>query len=383
MGDVMGVEGGVVGGVVGGVGAPSLPNLPPVTRPDVPTTSISDLVTSGAGVETAARPVSVGDLFDYRVTTPVSVARGHSALLPILQERLEGEQVSLWRPSCRDHRPLAALRLRNTSTLTLEAGPITVLDGDVYAGEASLERIRPDEEQTVAYAVDLATLVETRTKRERGPAFFLRIEDGTLEAHYYQLRTTVYALTNQSERPRTLYIEHLRESPWQRAPTGPQPVESRDEVWRFRVELPPKKQIELPVVERKGLQDRYSLEAFSQANLAALEAQGFLDENSRPPLQRILAVRSRLEELVERAKVAEIETTALAADQRRLSANVQSASRTSQGRDLVRRWLALAAADESRLAALAAETEASKLERAQLEAELRTTVKRLRLERQL
>jgi hypothetical protein len=175
--DAMGSPGtmdtGVQGSVVGGIVSPLSSSATPVPS-DVPTTTISELVTSGAGVRTAALAVSVGDLFDYRVTTPVSVARDHSALLPILQERLEGEPVSLWLPNCRDRRPLAALRLRNTSTLTLEAGPVTVLDGDVYAGEASLERIRPGEEQMVSYAVDLATLVETRTERKRGPAFASR-----------------------------------------------------------------------------------------------------------------------------------------------------------------------------------------------------------------
>lgn len=377
-----GIPGGSVGGVPGGT-LPTLAPLRPGEPSDVPTTTISDLVTSGAGVRTAARAVSVGDLFDYRMKAPVSVARDHSALLPILQERLEGEQVSLWLPSCEDRRPLAALRLRNTSTLTLDAGPITVLDGDVYAGEASLERIRPGEEQMVSYAVDLATLVETHTERKRGPAFFLRVGDGSLEAHYYDLRTTVYTLTNQSEQPRILYLEQRRESPWQIAPGGPQPVEARDAVWRFRVELPPKKQVELPVTERMGLQDRYSLDAFSHGNLATLEERGFLDDASRAPLERILALRSRLAELAARATAAESETSALTADQRRLGANIQSASGTREGRALVRRWLALAAADESRLSALAAEAEASKLERAQLEAELEKTVGELAFERRL
>ena len=79
-----------------------------------------------------------------------------------------GERVSYWAESeRRGERPLAALRLRNTSSLTLEAGPTRVLDGDVHAGEAQLDRLRPGEERFVRYATDLASLVETRTEEGR------------------------------------------------------------------------------------------------------------------------------------------------------------------------------------------------------------------------
>ena len=108
-----GVEGGVPGGTVGGM----VGGLPHVASADAPaeaaTTTLSDLVAAGSGVEARARPVSVGDLFDYRVEDPVSVPRGRSALIPILQQRLWGERVSYWAESEADgERPLAALRLQ-------------------------------------------------------------------------------------------------------------------------------------------------------------------------------------------------------------------------------------------------------------------------------
>ena len=45
--------------------------------------------------------------------------------------------------------------------------PTRVLDGDVHAGEAQLDRLRPGEERFVRYATDLASLVETRTEEGR------------------------------------------------------------------------------------------------------------------------------------------------------------------------------------------------------------------------
>ena len=76
-------------------------------------------------------------------------AGDRSALIPILQTRIEGERVSIYRASADDNedkpasRPMGGMLLKNTSKLTLEDGSLTVIDGDAYAGEALLQRLKP------------------------------------------------------------------------------------------------------------------------------------------------------------------------------------------------------------------------------------------------
>ena len=49
-----------------------------------------------SGVETAATGSEVGDLFEYRIDQPDGPLRDfRSALIPILQTRMEGERVSI------------------------------------------------------------------------------------------------------------------------------------------------------------------------------------------------------------------------------------------------------------------------------------------------
>jgi len=114
-----------------------------------PTTSVSSAITSGeSGVETAATGSEVGELFEYRVEQPVTVRRDRSALIPILQTKMEGERVSVYNEAARKDRPMHGIRLKNTSELTLEGGSLTVIDGDAYAGEALIERLKSDRQET-------------------------------------------------------------------------------------------------------------------------------------------------------------------------------------------------------------------------------------------
>jgi hypothetical protein len=375
-----GVEGGVPGGVVGGV-VGGLPDEPPSREPR---TTLSDLVAAGSGVAARARPVNAGDLFDYRVEGPVSLASGRSALIPILRQRLAGERVSFWSErERRGERPLAALRLRNTSTLTLEAGPVTVLDGDIYAGEAQLDRLRPGEERLVAYATDLATLVETRIEEGRQPAFLVRVKEGVFEAHFHRARTTIYALTNQSDKPRVLYLEQPRSPHWDLDVAGPRPVLEERDAWRFRVELAPKSSVELPVTQRLALMEAWVLSSLTAANLRAFEKQGLLDATSRAGLERILAIRARIQALEERSAAAEREAAEIAADQGRLRENVKAVGDRRDARELVTRWLARAGAQETRIAALREERRQSETEREALREEVDGVVRGLEGERRL
>ncbi|MGH9855647.1 MAG: hypothetical protein ACREBD_37915, partial [Blastocatellia bacterium] len=62
-----------------------------------PSTNISNAITSGeSGVDAAATGSEVGELFEYRVEQPVTVRRDRSALIPILQTKMEGERVSVY-----------------------------------------------------------------------------------------------------------------------------------------------------------------------------------------------------------------------------------------------------------------------------------------------
>ena len=114
-------------------------------------------------VASAATASKLGDLFQYAIDHPVSLARQKSALLPIVGKDIEGSRVSIYNPAVQAKHPLLGLKFKNTSGSHLSQGPITVYEGSTYAGDARLLDTPPKDERLIAYAVDLATEVIVQT----------------------------------------------------------------------------------------------------------------------------------------------------------------------------------------------------------------------------
>ena len=187
---------------IDGINTRGLYTLAPGGTRNTPPTLSNYIARRESGVEAAATGSEIGDLFEYHIDQPVTVLRDRSALIPILQTQMEGERVSIFNQEAQRNRPMSGLLLKNTSTLTLEDGSLTVVDGDAYAGEALMERLKPQETRLVSFALDLGTLVNVHDDEERSPSFLLRTVNGVIQAHYYNMRKKVYTLVNQTERPR-------------------------------------------------------------------------------------------------------------------------------------------------------------------------------------
>src|SRR5215470_11782414 len=91
----------------------------------------------------AANGQGLGDLFEYKLKDRVTLKKNQSALVPIVQTEIEAEKVSLWNGTSGSGRPLRAIWMKNTSTLTLDGGSFNVLESEVFAGEGLTDAIKP------------------------------------------------------------------------------------------------------------------------------------------------------------------------------------------------------------------------------------------------
>ena len=94
----------------------------------------------------------LGDYFEYNIKQPITIGKNQSALVPILQARIEAEKVSLWNEDSKEIR--RALWITNSSGLTLDSGTFNILDGDTFAGEGLIETVHPVERRLISYAGD-------------------------------------------------------------------------------------------------------------------------------------------------------------------------------------------------------------------------------------
>ena len=351
---------------------------------NAPTTTVSDAITSGAsGVETAAQGEEVGDLFEYKIAQPITVRRDRSALIPIVQVKMDGERTSIYNEAVRRDRPFGGMLLKNTTALTLESGAVTVLDGDAYAGEALMERLKPAEQRLISFALDLGTLVVVRQKQDRAPTFLVRALNGVFQAHYYQTDQKIYKLTNQTDKPRVVYIEHPVREGWELSKDTPKPASTTQRYHRFRVELAGRASVDVPVTERRVLVDTYQLASFTRQNLEFFIASRYIDELTRAALEKIIDLKSRIAAIDERMEKLDEEVEGITKDQARFRENIEALSKTPEAKTLIARYIAKADTQESRIEAIEKEKKAAQSEVARLQQELETAVRGLVLDRNL
>lgn len=350
----------------------------------IDSTRLSDAITRpDSGVETAATGSEVGDLFEYRIDQPVTVPRDRSALIPILQTRMEGERVSIYNEGNRRDRAMGGMLLKNTSSLTLEGGALTVIDGDAYAGEALMERLKPGEERLISFALDLGTLVNASIKEDRAPAFMVRAINGVFQAHYYQTSKKIYTLTNQTDKPRVVFIEHPLRQNWTLTDDTPKPDAKTARYYRFRVPLGPHQKVELPVTERQALMDSYALMNFSRPDLELFIARNYIDATTRAALEKILDVKSRMTMTDSRIEAIDKEVVEIGEDQGRLRDNIKALTATAEARQLISRYVAKADTQETRLEQLNKDKKTLNDERAGLQGELEAMIRALAIDRKL
>jgi hypothetical protein len=350
-----------------------------------PEETLAQAITGGdSGVEAAAAGEEVGDLFEYQIAQPVTVRRDRSALIPILQTRMEGSRVSVFNEATRRNRPMSGMLLKNTSPLTLEDGALTVIDGNAYAGESLMERLKPGEQRLISFALDLSTLVTVREEEDRAPAYMVRITDGTLYAHYYGREKKLYTLTNQTDRPRTVYVEHPVREDWELDDRETQKPEGKSaRFYRFRVELAPRKTEQLTVVEREDLQETYALTSISPDTIQLFVTRRYIDDATRAALQNIIDLRGRVAASEARVAAIEKEIREIGDDQKRLRDNIEALTKTAEARQLIARYVAKADQQETRLEQLTREKQAALEERQSLQSQLAAAIRSLDVNRNL
>ena len=278
---------------------------------------------------------------------------------------------------------MSGLRLKNTSPLTLEGGSITVLDGDAYAGESLMERLKPAETRFISFALDLGTLVTAKQKAQREPVFLVRAVNGVFQAHYHQAEKKVYTITNQTDRARLVYIEHPVRDGWVLTDDTQKPASTTANVYRFRVELGPRATAEIPVVERRALMDSYQLSSLTPRDVELFVAGRFIDDAIRAALENIVDLKVRVVSAESRLASLETEVEEIEKDQTRLRENIKALKDTLEAKHLITRYVAKANEQESRMEQLSAERKSATESRGKLQSELESAIRGLSLDERL
>lgn len=302
--------------------------------------------------EPAAEGNALGDLFEYKLKERVTIRKNQSALVPILQTEVAAEKVSLWSESLGVPRPLRALWLTNTSTLTLDGGSFNVLDSNTFGGEGLTEAVKPGERRLLSYATDLGLLVDTKAESARERVTRVLITQGTMATISEEREKKTYIVRNEDTTPRTLIIEHPTRPEWKLAADGPQPEEKVSGLYRFRLTLEPKKTERLVINESKPQFTQYELKAVTDEQIDLLLRQKSISSEVEKSLRRILSQKNVVAEYDSQIKTQQQQIDQIFGDQARLRESMKSLKGSTEEKTLLQRYIRQLDDEETQLEGL-------------------------------
>jgi len=152
------------------------------------------------------------DYFEYKLSQPITIRKNQSALVPILQTKIDAQRVSLWSPS----HPVAlrALWIKNTSDLTLDRGSFSIVENGNFGGEGLLDPIHPAERRLLSYAADQAVRVSTDNAKGTSHIDHISINKSILTQTSLDVSEIEYVVHNAAPEARTVVIEHAARPGW-------------------------------------------------------------------------------------------------------------------------------------------------------------------------
>lgn len=319
------------------------------------------------------RTQEVGDLLHYTIDNPVTVRRQQSALVPILHRDFRGKRIAIYNPDVREQNPMSALLFKNSTGLTLEGGPMTVLEDGAYIGEAMLDTIKPDEERVIPFSVELGCRVQVDHRSDLTDVHRTRISNGTLRLRRYRLNRRIYAIANKTDRAIDLFLDHRYARGYELVDT-PSPVERTDSFLRFRFDVPAKQTMEFVVSEKGEETESISISTTDVETFGVWLRNGYVDAATHAALAEIAALLTEIGAFGRQLEAHEAAIKQIFENQGRLRENLKALGTGADEKRLRERYVSELAGEEDRIGALRKAIEELGAARKAKEAEVRTKI---------
>ena len=208
-------------------------------------------------------------------------------MLPIVNESVAGDKVSIYNEGTHPKHPLNGLRLKNSTELHLMQGPITVFDGGAYAGDAQIQDLQPGSERLISYAVDLDTEVAPAQKDEPQKLVSVRLAKGTLFISNKLFRNKTFTIKNSGSKAKKVLVEYPVEPQWKLlAPK--EPAEKTRSQYRFAITAEPGKPAMLEVKEEQTVSQQLAVKSLSDDMILFYVRADVVSDEMKKALQEII-----------------------------------------------------------------------------------------------
>jgi Domain of unknown function (DUF4139) len=332
----------------GGMNAPAAPP-PAMAMMKSMDAAAENRFVSQSTIAGAAIGRELGDLFEYRIAQPVTIRQGESAMLPFLQQPIEGRKLLIYSDHTSQH-PTNAAELTNNTDKTLDGGPITVYDGGSYGGEALMETLKAGDKRLISYAVDLGTRITEAFGSKAAITREFHARRGILTTKMAAEETRTYTVRNVDKKAKTLIIEH----PLRQGYTllSQKPSEKTATSYRFELQLAPGATQEFPVNEERVFEQTYAVSSLTPDILADFVANKALSDAGRRQLQLIADKKRQVAENDRALVAAEKQINDISTDEDRVRRNISSLNNVAGQQQQVQNYARQLDASEQQMAAL-------------------------------
>jgi len=291
----------------------------------------------------------LGDLFEYRIAQPVTIRKNESAMLPFLQQTIEGRKLLIYSDHSSQH-PTNAAELTNSSGKTLDGGPITVYDAGAYAGEALMETLKASDKRLISYAVDLGTRITEAFGSKGELVREIHASRGIVTTKIAAEETRTYTVRNVDQKAKTLILEHPLRPGY--TLLSQKPKEKTATNYRFELQLGAGATQEFAVNEERVYEQSVAVVNLTPDILVSYLQNRSLTDAGRRQLQRIVDQKRLVAENDRALQDVDAQMRGLTADEERVRRNIQSLNNIAGQQQQVQTYARQLDTQEQQLTAL-------------------------------
>jgi hypothetical protein len=297
-----------------------------------------------------AQAQELGDYFEYNIKQAITIGKNQSALVPILQSRIEAEKVTLWTANA-GQPALRALWVKNASGLTLDSGTFNIIDSGTFAGEGLIETVHPDERRLLSYAADTAIRVTSQFESRDLPVSRIQILKGVMFLSKEHHDKVNYTIRNSDTASRQVVIEHPVRGGWKLA-VNLKPDETSASHYRFKVTVDPSKTKELVVEESHQDVSRSMLTDITEHQVQVLATENVMTPELQASFRKVLDQKNQMNKLQVETEARQKELSAISTDQARIRENMKALRGSVEEKALLARYTHQLNSQEDRLSLL-------------------------------
>jgi len=299
---------------------------------------------------TAADAGETATQVSFHLPEPVTVAAGHSLLVPIVNREIPASRVDLYLPDTEPEHPLAAVDLKNDGDTGLPPGVLTLYerggDGAIsYVGDARLGALPTGEARLVSFAVDQKVTVD-RDEKSDDTLARARIVGGVMELTTTERSSVTYTVTGAAGEERTVLLQTPRVD----GATLTEPDKSKVEIvggqYRIRRTVPAGKTETVTVTQEQPLSQSIDLSSDADDQIAAWAEDRTMPEKVRKAMADLATRLGTIRDHDSEVTRLEQRQAEIGQEQARLRENLGAVPKDS---DLFQRYLGKLNGSESEL----------------------------------